>query len=194
MVAMVIACRLANRVDGRLLMGIGVIILAWSLWDMTGWTPAVAQSEVVTNAIIQGFGFGFVFLPLQVIAFATLDPLLRTEGTALLSLLRNIGMAIGVSVTEALLTQNTQVEHSVLSGYVTPLSRALGGGTLAHMMSPTTPFGAQAVDAMVNQQAQIIAYNDDFKLMMLTTLTMLLLLPLLRRQRGGTAGHAAVME
>ena len=189
-----IAGRLANRVDGRVLMAFGVLVLAWSLWQMTGWTPAVSESDVVTNAIIQGFGFGFVFLPLQVIAFATLDPLLRTEGTALLSLLRNIGMAIGVSVTSALLTRNSQVEHSVLAGYVTPLSRALGGGTLAHMLSPTTPFGARAVDAMVNQQAQIIAYNDDFKLMVLTTLPMLLLLPLLRRQRGGSADHAAVME
>ena len=82
----------------------------------------------------------------------------------------------------------------MLTGYVTPLSRALGGGTLAHMLSPTSPFGAQAVDAMVNQQAQIIAYGDDFKLMMLTTLPMLLLLPLLRRPRGGSAGHAAVVE
>ncbi|HVC60892.1 MAG TPA: DHA2 family efflux MFS transporter permease subunit [Acetobacteraceae bacterium] len=195
MAAMLIAARLANRVDGRLLMGIGVAILAWSLWRMTGWTPAVAESEVVVNAVIQGFGFGFVFLPLQVIAFATLEPALRTEGTALLSLLRNIGMAIGVSVTEALLTRNTQIEHSVLAGYVTTLNRALGGGTLAHVLSLTTPLGAQAVDAMVNQQAQIIAYNDDFKLMMLTTLPILLLLPLLRGQPGGTPGsHAAIME
>jgi DHA2 family multidrug resistance protein len=62
------------------------------------------------------------------------------------------------------------------------------------MLSPTTPYGAQAINAMVTHQAEIIAYNDDFKLMMLTTLPMLLLLPLLRRARGGTAGHAAVME
>jgi MFS transporter, DHA2 family, multidrug resistance protein len=86
------------------------------------------------------------------------------------------------------------VEHSVLAGYVTPLSRALGGGSLAHMLSPTSPFGAQAIDAMVNRQAQIIAYNDDFKLMMLTTLPMLLLLPLLRRPSGPSEGHTAVME
>ena len=110
----------------RLLMGIGVGILAWSLWKMTGWTPAVRNTRWSTNAIIQGFGFGFVFLPLQVIAFATLEPAMRTDGTALLSLLRNIGMAIGVSVTEALLTQNTQVEHSVLTGYVTPLEPGAG--------------------------------------------------------------------
>jgi DHA2 family multidrug resistance protein len=195
MAAMMIAGRLANRVDGRILMGFGVMVLAWSLWQMTGWTPAVPESEVVINAIIQGFGFGFVFLPLQVIAFATLAPALRTEGTALLSLLRNIGMAIGVSVTEALLTRNTQVEHSVLAGYITPLARVLGRGGADHMLAPTTALGAQTVNAMVNHQAQIIAYNDDFKLMMLTTLPMLLLLPLLRRQRGGdTGGHAAVMD
>ena len=61
------------------------------------------------------------------IAFATLAPQFRTNGTALLSLFRNVGSAIGVSVTETLLARNTQVEHSVLAGYVTPFNRALQG-------------------------------------------------------------------
>ncbi len=68
-----------------------------------------------------------MFIPLQVIAFATLAPQFRTNGTALLSLFRNVGSAIGVSVTETLLTRNTQIEHSVLAGYVTPFNRALQG-------------------------------------------------------------------
>jgi DHA2 family multidrug resistance protein len=90
---------------------------------------------------------------------------------------------------------NTQVEHSVLSGFVTPINRALDGAALAHLLSPTTLHGAQAVNAVANQQAQIIAYDDDSKPMMLTTLPMLLLLPPLRRQRGAPAAdHAAVMQ
>ena len=116
MAAMMIAGRLANKVDARLLMALGILILSWSLYRMTGWTPAVADMTVITNTALQGVGLGFVFVPLQVIAFATLEPALRTEGTALLSLLRNVGSAIGISVTGALVTQNTQIEHSVLSG------------------------------------------------------------------------------
>ena len=172
--AMLIAGRLSNRVDARLLMAFGIILLSWSLYRMTGWTPAVSETTMVVNTILQGAGLGFVFIPLQVIAFATLDPLLRTEGTALLSLLRNVGSAIGISVTGALVTRNEQVEHSILSGYVTPLNRAFQGA--AHALSPVTAHGAQTLDVVVSRQAEIIAYNDDWKLMMLMSLPMLLLL------------------
>jgi len=195
MAAMLVAGRLSNKVDGRLLMGFGIIILSWSLYRMTGWTPAVSDMTVITNTMLQGAGLGFVFVPLQVIAFATLEPALRTEGTALLSLLRNIGSAIGISVTTALVARNTQIEHSVLSGYITPLNRAFHGA--AEALMPTTAHGAQVLNGMLTHQAQIIAYNDDWKLMMLVSLPMLLLLLLMRGPKkgaGGDSGHTAVME
>ncbi|MBN8900039.1 MAG: MFS transporter, partial [Rhodospirillales bacterium] len=192
--AMLIAGRLSNRVDPRLLMAFGVVVLAWSLYRMAGWTPDVSQTTMILNTIVQGAGLGFVFIPLQVIAFATLDPALRTEGTALLSLLRNVGSAIGISVTSALVIRNTQIEHSVLTGFATPLNRAFQGA--AEALSPVTAHGAQALDQIINRQAQIIAYANDYKLMMLTSLPILLLLPLMRRPRhqAGESGHAAVME
>ncbi|HVY16748.1 MAG TPA: DHA2 family efflux MFS transporter permease subunit [Rhodopila sp.] len=196
MAAMLIAGRLSNRMDPRLLIGFGVVILSWSLYRMTEWTPAVSQTTMVFNTILQGAGLGFVFIPLQVIAFATLEPALRTEGTALLSLTRNVGSAIGISVTEALVVRNTQVEHSVLSGYVTPLNRAFDGA--AAVLSPMTERGAQLMNGMVTRQAEIIAYNNDWKVMMLMSLPMLLLLFLMRRPaataRGGDTEHAAVMD
>jgi DHA2 family multidrug resistance protein len=147
---------------------------------------------MVWNTILQGAGLGFVFIPLQVIAFATLDPALRTEGTALLSLLRNVGSAIGISVTGALVTQNSQVEHSILSGFITPMNRAISAG-----MSPVTAHGAQVMNGILTRQAEIIAYNDDWKLMMLMALPMLLMLLLMRGPKKGTGGeteHAAVMD
>ncbi len=195
MAAMLIAGRLSNRVDPRLIMAFGIIVLAWSLYRMTDWTPAVSETSMVINTILQGAGLGFVFIPLQVIAFATLDPALRTEGTALLSLLRNIGSAIGISVTGALVTQNTQIEHSVLSGFVTPLNRAFEGAGASLM--PTTAHAAQMLNDMVTRQASIIAYNNDWKLMMLTALPMLPLLLLMRgpgKRDGAVAEHAAVMD
>jgi len=196
MVAMLIAGQLSNRVDPRLLMGLGIVMLSWSLYLMTAWTPDVSQTTMVVNTVVQGAGLGFVFIPLQVIAFATLAPALRTEGTALLSLVRNVGSAIGISVTEALLSRNGQIEHSVLASTVTPLNRALQDAGAA--LSPTTSQGAQVLDAMINHQSQVIAYNNDWKLMMLTSLPMLLLLLLMRgpKQRPGGAAeqHAAVMD
>ena len=195
MAAMMIAGRLSNKVDARILMAIGIVMLAGSLYRMTGWTPAVSESTVIWNTMLQGAGLGFVFVPLQVIAFATLEPALRTEGTALLSLLRNVGSAIGISVTSALVTRGGQVEHSVLAGFITPLNRAFQGSAAG--MMPTTPHAAQVLNGMITRQSEIIAYNNDWKLMMLLSLPMLLLLLLMRgpnKGAGGGGDHAVVMD
>jgi DHA2 family multidrug resistance protein len=195
MAAMLIAGRLSNKVDPRVLMAFGIVMLSWSLYRMTDWTPDVSETTMVFNTMLQGAGLGFVFIPLQVIAFATLDPVLRTEGTALLSLLRNVGSAIGISVTGALVTRNEQVEHSILTGFVTPLNRAFEGAASA--LSPVTAHGAQMLNAIVDRQAEIVAYNNDWKLMMLMSLPMLLLLLLMRGPKKGAGGgveHAAVMD
>ena len=82
----------------------------------------------------------------------------------------------------------------MLTGFATPLNRAFQGA--AEALSPVTAHGAQALDQIINRQAQIIAYANDYKLMMLTSLPILLLLPLMRRPRhqAGESGHAAVME
>ena len=105
-----------------------------------------------------------MFLPLQVLAFATLPPQYRTDGASLFSLFRNIGAAVGVSVTSALLSHNTQVLHEEIGASVTPFNRALqDGGMIARAWNPMQAHGAAALDAMINQQAQIIAYIDDYR-------------------------------
>ncbi len=196
MAAMLIAGRLSSVIDPRKLMAFGICVLTFSLWRMTDWTPAVSEHEMIWNTVLQGFGLGFVFIPLQVVAFATLDPALRTQATSLLNLLRNVGSAIGISVTEALLTQNTQIEHSVLSAFASPFNRVFSASPAAHMLSPTTPHGAALLDQLINQQAQIIAYNDDFFLMMLMTVPVLGLLFFMRRPKTGGSGGGghAVMD
>jgi len=193
MAAMLIAGRLSNRMDPRLLMAFGVCLLASTLWLMTGWTPAVSQSEIIWNSVAQGFGMGFVFIPLNVVAFATLAAELRTQGTALLSLLRNVGSAIGISVMETLLVQNTQIEHSVLAGFATPFNRAFQSSPgVVHMVSPATPHGAAVLNQMITTQASVIAYNNDFLLMMGTSLAVLAAIFLMRRPKKGDGGPAHV--
>jgi DHA2 family multidrug resistance protein len=198
MAAMLIAGRLSNKVDPRKLMLLGLLLLVGSMNVMTGWTPDVSVRTQVICIIVQGMGIGFVFTPLQVIAFATLDPLRRTDATAMLSLFRNIGSAIGVSVTSALLAHNIQVEHANLSGFVTPFNRALtASSAIIRYLDPTTQHGIALLDAMVNRQAQIIAYVDDFRFMMLTTIPAVLLLLLMRRPAKlapAADDHAAVLE
>jgi DHA2 family multidrug resistance protein len=198
MAAMMVAGKLSSRVDPRQLMFIGVMLLVGSMWDMTHWVPEISQAHIVITIIVQGAGLGFVFTPLQVVAFATLPVARRTDGTSLLSLFRNVGSAVGVSVTSALLTRNMQIEHAVLAGTISPFSRVLqDGGAVQAQLNPATGHGAALLDQMINQQALIISYIDDFKLMMLTTLPTALLLFLMRRPQRVTAvasDHAAVID
>jgi MFS transporter, DHA2 family, multidrug resistance protein len=196
MAAMMIAGRLASRVDARKMMGVGVLSLCWSMWEMTRWTPDISESRLIMTIMVQGFGLGFVFIPLQVVAFATLAPVLRTDGASLFSLLRNIGAAIGVSITSALLAHNSQALHEEIGAAVTPFNRALQSGAALQWLNPVSAHGAAMLDQIVNQQALITAYLDDYKLMIFTTAPALLLLLIMRRPGGASAGagggHAAM--
>jgi MFS transporter, DHA2 family, multidrug resistance protein len=199
MAAMMICGRLANKMDPRWLMGGGILALSWSMYQMTGWTPDVAQWRIMSTIVVQGAGLGFVFLPLQVMAFSTLSPQFRTDGASLFSLFRNMGAAIGVSVTSALLTHNTQILHEQIGALVTPFNRALqDGAMIARLWNPAQVHGASVLDRMVNQQAQIIAYIDDYRMMVFSTLISLVLLTVMRRpKRTGAepppdAAHAAL--
>ncbi len=181
MVAMLIAGRLGMRFDQRMLIGVGLLLLSWSLYDMSLWTPDVSEHRLIVTILVQGFAMGVVFNPLSVIAFTTLAPNLRGDGAALLSLFRNIGAAIGVSVTSFSLAQLTQVSHAALAASITPFNHLLQSGAAGHFLNPATAAGAGLLDAAIHREALIIAYNDDYRLMMLATLAPLLLLPLMRR-------------
>ncbi|WP_424140834.1 MFS transporter [Roseomonas chloroacetimidivorans] len=195
MVAMLIVGRLTSRVDPRALMAFGILVMCWTLWEMTGWTPDVDRWGFAFATVLQGFGLGFVFIPLQVVAFATLDPALRTDGTAMLSLLRNVGSAIGISACQALLTRNVQINHSEIVQHVTPLNRAFEQPGVEQFWNLSTRNGLATLDAEVTRQAQVIAYVNDFKLLLWLSLPLLLLLFLMSRpprSTGSEAEHVAL--
>jgi DHA2 family multidrug resistance protein len=181
MAAMLVAGRLASRLDPRQLMLFGIAVIAWSLWDMTGWTPDLNEHHLMFTTAMQGFGLGFIFIPLQVIAFATLPPELRTDGTGLTSLVRNIGSAIGISATVAVLEHDTQVLHAEISSLVSPLNRMMQISGVSRLWDPTTPAGAALLNNEVTRQAQIMAYANDFHLLMLLCIPTALLVLMMRR-------------
>ncbi|WP_428491405.1 DHA2 family efflux MFS transporter permease subunit [Rhodopila sp.] len=190
-VAIMISGRLATRMDARYLAGAGLILLCLSFYIMTGWTPDVAERTLVLTIVLQGFGLGLVFMPLQILAFATLAPALRTEGAALFALLRNIGAAIGVSVTSTVLARNTQALREMIGATLTPFNRAL---LAVQAFNPGTRDGMALLDQVVNRQASITAYTDDYMLLIATTLPAVLLLLLMRRPPPGTAVDADPIE
>ena len=180
--AMMLAGRLSNRIDPRALMAAGFALLVVSFWMMMQWLPSSPQSYMIETLIVQGMGLGFVFTPLQVVAFYTLPQALRTQGTSLLSLMRNIGMAVGISVTEAVQVQMAQVNHATLADHVTPFSRNLQvGGAVSRLLDPMTHAGAALLNATLDQQAQIISFIDAFKFMMVISIPTMLCLLLMRR-------------
>jgi DHA2 family multidrug resistance protein len=193
MVAMMIVGRIINRVDARVLLAAGLLLTAEVLWEMTYFTPDVSQWTLVRTGVLQGMGLGFMFVPLSTITFSTLPGMFRTQGTALYSLMRNIGSSIGISLVIFLLTRNTQIVHSELVAHVTPFNDALGALGPAQFWSRATTVGLAALDAEVTKQASIVAYADDFKLMMLVALVALPLIFLLRRAKAHP-GETAILE
>jgi DHA2 family multidrug resistance protein len=187
MAAMLIVGRLVGKVDTRLLLALGLGFTAWALYEMTGWTPDVSQTTIIVNGMIQGAGLGFLFVPLSAATLSTLSPAQRTEGAGFYNLSRNIGSSIGISVVASLLTRNTQANHADIVQHVTAVNRLFDDPTIAQFLSPVTAAGRAALDAMVTRQAQIIAYVDDFKLMMILTLAVIPLLIAFRKPPAGAA-------
>ena len=180
-IGMQLASRLTVRIDHRLLMAMGLLILGAAFNSMSFWTPDVSQGEMIMTLMIQGFAIGFVFNPMTVMAFTTLPASLRPYSTSLQSLGRSMGQAIGVSITSLLLVRNTQISHADLAAGITPFDRVLqGNDAISRALSPTTQHGAALLDQMINHQAQIIAFNDDFSLMKFVVVPPLLLLLLMR--------------
>ena len=184
MLAMLIAGRIIGKVDLRIILFAGFSITAVALWQMTGYSLDLSQGDIVWPGVVQGIGLGFVFVPLSAATFATLSPEMRAQGTAIFSLVRNIGSSIGISVVTTLLTRNTQIMHATLGEHMSRYNPLLRAQLPAGAPSLRTLAG---LDATVTEQAAMIAYNNDFKLMMLLALAAMPLVLLLRKSGGDKA-------
>jgi DHA2 family multidrug resistance protein len=194
MMAMLVVGRLINRIDARLLILTGFSLVAFSLWDMTGFNTNVSQTALVVSGVVQGLGLGFIFVPLSTITFSTLAPELRTQATALFSLMRNLGSSIGISIVIWLLTRNAHVMHATLVEHATPYNPFFRYPGVAGMWNLGTPMGRAALDAEITRQAMTISYLNDFKLMMIVALAAIPLLLVMRRPARSAPAEAAVMD
>jgi DHA2 family multidrug resistance protein len=172
MLAMFTVGRVIGRVDTRWLLLAGFSLMAISLGLMTRFNLDVGTWPIVYTGIIQGVGLGFLFVPLSTAAFATLAPRYRNEGTAMFSLVRNIGSSIGISVVITMLGHQAQTSHAELANGLSILRPVV--------QQFVNSAGTELLNGEVTRQALMLAYLNDFRLMMILTLVALPLLLLLR--------------
>ena len=165
--AMMMVGRLMRYFEARTLIISGLALTAGSLFQMTGWTEMTQVPEIVTVSVFQGFGFGLVFVPLSTVSFLTLPNHLRTDGTSMLTLLRNVASSIGISIVIAQLTQGTRRTYAILSEHINPFNHALQMPDVRGIINLSTDAGRAMADKMVAVQAQIIAFSQDYQLVML---------------------------
>ncbi len=194
LIGMIIVGRLVTRVDARVMMAVGLALTAYSLWQMTQFSLLMGTRPILISGVVQGLGLGLVWVPLSTVAFTTLPATLRNEGTALFNLLRNIGSSVGISVVMLLLTQNTQRLHASLAEHITPYNAVSSPAGLAAHVDTATVKGLAALNAMITDQAAMIAYIDDFKLMMVMTLVTIPFLLLIRGARPQAGERMAAAE
>jgi DHA2 family multidrug resistance protein len=169
-VAMMLVGRMMRYIEARTLIVSGLSLTCLSLFYMTGWTDQTGVPEIVTLSIVQGFGFGLVFVPLSTVAFLTLPNHLRTDGTSMLTLMRNVASSIGISVVIAQLTEGGRRVYAVLNEHVTPFNQAMQMPDVRSMIDMTTDAGRALADVMLSLQAQIIAFSLDYQMVMIFTL------------------------
>jgi DHA2 family multidrug resistance protein len=180
MLAMLVVGRIVGKVDLRLTLFVGFMISAFSLWQMAHYSLSLSPGDIIWPGVIQGIGMGLIFVPLSVATFATLSPQMRAQGTALYSLVRNIGSSIGISLVQTMLVRNTVIAHASLTERVTVLNQAWHNPGIASSYDLSTRAGAAFLDRAVTQQAAMLGYIDDFWLMLYLTVAVTPLLLLLK--------------
>ena len=175
---------LMNRLDPRLVYIAGLFALVAASWGLAFGTLTIDPWTVVWTSFVQGIGAGVAFVPVSVLAFATIDRRLRTEGLAVFHLILNIGTTVGVAVIFNVLTRDLQANRSVLSYFINPYNKVLGFGGAAELWDTGEQGGLAALNAEVGRQAAVIAYNDTFFLIGVIAFAAMPLCLLLKPVRG----------
>lgn len=181
MLSMLIVGRLVGRFDPRILIVFGTLLMGYSLYMMTQFDIVMSTNPIIISGLIQGVGMGFVFVPLNSLAFATISAKYRVDATAMFSLVRNVGQGVGISIVTTVLAQMQMVNYAELTDRIT-----LDSAPLRDFAASAGGFGnvASTISGLITQQAAMLAFLDDFKLMMIVTFVSLPIVFLLRPAKG----------
>lgn len=163
---------LLRHVDYRYLISTGYVIAAYSVWMMTGWSLDMDWHPIVIASFVQGLGLGMVFAPMNLVAFATIKPELRPDGSSMMALFRNMGGSLGISAIVTMLARNQQISHSDLAAHVTSTT-VIPGMNLPQtigLLPGIGPMVTAMLNSEVSRQAAMIAYLDNFKVLAIVLL------------------------
>lgn len=189
--AMFVVGRLIGKVDTRLILAVGLTLNAIALWMMMQFDLSMASGPFIWSGILQGFGIGLIFVPLSTLAFVTVPPRLRAEGSAVYTLIRNLGAAVGISIMQALMVSNTQKMHDSIASKVDPNDPLIAAELGQRLHSAA---GLEGLNGEITRQATMVAYIDDFKLMLIVTLACIPMLLLLRQPKRKAPAGATHVE
>ncbi len=198
MLSMIVVGRLSNKMDPRLNMSVGLFIMALSMYFMSHFDTGIDTWAITWTGFLQGLGMGQVMVPLMTVAFSTLPTQLRTEGTGIYNLIRNVGGSVGISIAFTLLSRNTQINHEVLGGHINPYNQAMQLSPMASQINLHNTHDLAILNGLVTKQASMISFNNDFKLMMLMSLAAIPLVFLMRQpkypEKTGSKPRAMAIE
>jgi DHA2 family multidrug resistance protein len=188
MVSMILVGRLVSRVDARILVVLGTLLTAYSLYMMTQFDIVMGTGPIMMSGFIQGIGLGLVFVPLNTLAFATIAGRYRVDATSMFSLVRNVGSGVGISIVTSVLANMQVINRAELGERIT-----LDNAALRDLAAAYGGFGriVSSVNGLLSQQAAMMSFLDDFYLMMLVTLASLPIVLLLRRPKPAAPQAAA---
>ena len=180
MASMMLVSRLMKVMDARLVIAGGVLLSVWGNLLCTQWSLDVSATQVVLPSLLQGFGRGFIVVPLSTIALASIPPRLVADASGLYSLLRTLGSSVGIALISTLYSRQTQMNWQTLGAGLQPYNRALHEYAAGVAGSETGPAQAVQLAAMVMRQAGMVAVINSFWWITASFLAMLPLVMLLK--------------
>ncbi len=179
MIAFLSVPLLLSRFGARPVLLAGLLISLVAVWQMSRFDLMMTSAPIMVAGLIQGLGTGLMFAPLTTLAYVTLAPVHRTEGTIVSTVARSLGGSAGISLLQAGVNRQSAMAHQVLAAHIQPADPVFRAA-LPALMDPGSATGLQALNAEVTRQAAMIGYDSMFGVMMFVVLGMAPLLLLLR--------------
>jgi DHA2 family multidrug resistance protein len=176
--ATVIVARYGARLDGRILLTAGILLIALSLWYSMHFSLNTTPEIFIATSVLQGVGMALMFGTLQIMSFNALSVPMQTHGATLFSLGRYLGGSVGMSLMTTLLARNTQQMHERLREHVSVFDDP--STMLPQAWDWSSAPGAALLDHEITRQAMLIAYLNDFAILMWVTLAALPFVLLMR--------------